>query len=200
MSEEVNEVLELVKETQSKKVFDITAFAKGTLAPQDTVTAYLDIESAYKLNLINERLSTLSGEEYDAIETEAKTLSAKILESKIVFHMRGVNQDIIEKATKSANDKFPPTLNAFGEEETSPEWVKEWTCSLVAANLIKVVNAAGEEDERLFTADDVKEIRSYVPREVWDLLVEKMQQLSLANAYFKGLTDAGFYRSLNLAA
>ena len=53
-------------------------------------------------------------------------------------------------------------------------------------------NAEGEEDERLFTIQDANQMRSYLPAEVWGLLVEKMQQLSLASAYFKGLTDAGF--------
>ena len=187
---EIEETLKLVEEAQSKKVFDITEYAKGSLAPRDTVTAYLDVESAYALLQINESLTTMeAGPEFDALEAKAKELSDKIVESKVVFHMRGVNQDIIEKVTIEANEKFPIIKNAFGvEEEQSPEWIKEWTCALVAANLIKVVNAAGDEDERLFTAEDVKTMRSYLPREVWDLLVEKMQQLSLANAYFRGLT------------
>jgi hypothetical protein len=191
---EIDETLKLVEETQSRKVFDITEYAKGRLAPQDTVTAYLDIESAYALNTLNDLLgNTPAGKEFDALEAQAKELSDKILKSKVVFHMRGVNQDIIEKVTTDANEKFPAVQNAFGvEQEQSPEWVKEWTCALIAANLIKVVNADGEEDERVFTAEDTKTMRSYLPREVWDLLVEKMQQLSLANAYFRGLTDAGF--------
>jgi hypothetical protein len=191
---EIEETLKLVEETQSKKVFDITEYAKGSLAPRDTVTAYIDVESAYALAQVNETLSnTEAGPEFDALEAKAKELSDKILESKVVFHMRGVNQDIIEKVTIDANEKFPAKKNAFGvEEEQTPDWIKDWTCALVAANLIKVVNAAGDEDERLFTTEDVKAMRSYLPREVWDLLVEKMQQLSLANAYFRGLTDAGF--------
>lgn len=191
---EIEETLKLVEETQSKKVFDITEYAKGSLAPRDTVTAYLDVESAYALSQVNETLGeTVAGPEYDALEAKAKELSDKILQSKVVFHMRGVNQDIIEKVTIDCNQKYPTAKNAFGvEEEQSPEWFKEWTCALIAANLIKVVNAADEEDERVFTAEDTKAMRSYLPREVWDLLVEKMQQLSLANAYFRGLTDAGF--------
>jgi hypothetical protein len=70
--------------------------------------------------------------------------------------------------------------------------MKVWTCSLVASNLIKVENANGEVDERAFTYEEVDEFRKYLPKEVWDLITEKMQQLTLAGAYFKGLTDAGF--------
>jgi len=83
-------------------------------------------------------------------------------------------------------------MNAFGQEETNPEWIREWTCGLVAANLVSVENAAGELDERVFTSEDVNEFRQYLPKEIWDMVTEKMQQLTLAGAYFKGLTDAGF--------
>ena len=195
MSEEQNlEVLELVKEAQSKKVFDITKFAKGKIAPQDTVTGYLDIDSAYRLNAINEKMADAANdpELYAKLEVEAAELTDKILQSKVTFHMRGVNQSVIEEASKYCNEKFPPKINAIGQEEPTADWFKNWTARLVAANLIKVVNADGAEDEREFTVEDVLEVRASVPTEVWDLIVEKMQQLSLANAYFKGLTDAGF--------
>ena len=57
---------------------------------------------------------------------------------------------------------------------------------------MRVENAAGEVDERVYEAKDAKDFYNTFPKEVWDLLVEKMEQLTLASAYFKGLTDAGF--------
>ena len=41
------EVLKLVEKAQAKGVFDITEFAKGRAYPEDSVTAYLDVQSAY---------------------------------------------------------------------------------------------------------------------------------------------------------
>lgn len=189
------EVLKLVEKAQAKGTFNIVDFAKGRGYPQDSVTAYLDLESAYELNKINQQINDAkfgADDEVEALQAKAKELSEKILASKIVFNMRGVNQETIESITEKCNKDFPPKVNAFGQEEADRDWLKAWTCGLVAANLISIENAEGEVDERLFTADDVDEFRKHLPKEIWDLIEEKMQQLTLAGAYFKGLTDAGF--------
>lgn len=199
MSEEQNvsgeEALKLVKQAQAPGVFDITEFAKGRAYPQDTVTAYLDVDSAYELSKINKKIADAQlGEESKVAELEeqAKLLVEKLMKSKIVFHMRGINQSLIEQITEKCNKDYPTETDAFGQEIANTDWVRVWTCSLVAANLVKIENANGEIDERVFTADDVDEFRKHLPKEIWDLITEKMQQLTLANAYFKGLTDAGF--------
>jgi len=191
--EVIEQTLTLVEKAQEKGTFDITAFAKDRAYPQDTVTAYLDVDAAYKLTALNEKLSnTLAGEEYDSLEAQANELAKKIIESKIVFHLRGINQEIIERVTEQANKTYPAAKENFGQGEDGEDWIRFWTTSLVAENLVKIVNAKDEEDERKFSQQDVVELRKYLPKEVWELIVEKMQQLTLASAYFKGLTDAGF--------
>jgi hypothetical protein len=197
MSEDTttNEVLDLVEKAQKKGTFDIAKFAKGMAYPEDTVTAYLDIESAYKLNLLNEQMSKLKladPAEYEKLEAKAKELSKKILESKVVFHMRGVNQEVIESVTDKADKKYPKKLDPLGQVMDNEDWLKEWTCGLIASNLVHIENAEGEVDDKHYETEDVIELRKHLPREVFDLLVAKMQQLTLAGAYFKGLTDAGF--------
>ena len=189
----IEDSLKLVEEAQKKGTFDITAYAKNRAYPQDTVDAYLDVDAAYKLTLLNEKLAQAQDtDQYAALESEANDLAKKILDSKIVFHMRGVNQEIIEHITDLANKKYPTAKNSFGQSEESEDWIRFWTTSLVAENLIKIVNASGEEDERKFTYDEILELRKYLPKEVWELIVEKMQQLTLASTMFQGLTNAGF--------
>jgi hypothetical protein len=196
MSEEINteEVLELVDKAQKKGTFDISKFAKGISYPEDTVVAYLDVESAYSLNKLNDEMSKVKSDSdgYEKLEAQAKKLSAKILESKIIFHMRGVNQEVIEVVTSKADKKFPKKLDALGQVIDNEGWLIEWTSGLIAANLVKVENAQGEIDDKVLSTEDVIELRKNFPREVFDLLIAKMQQLTLATAYFKGLTDAGF--------
>jgi hypothetical protein len=197
MSEDIKteEVLELVDKAQKKGTFDIAKFAKGIAYPEDTVTAYLDIESAYKLNTINDemaRLKLADPAEYEKLEAQTKELSEKILASKVVFHMRGVNQEVIESITEKADKKFPKKLDPMGQVIENEDWLKEWTCALIASNLVQIENAEGEIDEKHYETEDVLELRKHLPREIFDLLIAKMQQLTLAGAYFKGLTDAGF--------
>ena len=187
------EALKLVEAAQARGVFDITEFAKGRAYPQDTVVAYTDLDSAYELSKVNAQLNAaLPNDDTSKLEEAAQGLAEKILASKVIFHMRGVNQSIIEEINAKCDAMFPPKVDEFGKEELDENWMKVWTCSLVASNLIKVENANGDIDERVFTYEEVDEFRKYLPKEVWDLITEKMQQLTLAGAYFKGLTDAGF--------
>ncbi len=197
MSEDIktDEVLELVEKAQKKGTFDIAKFAKGIAYPEDIVVAYLDIESAYKLSKLNEQMSKLKTQdpaEYEKLEVQAKELSDKILVSKVSFHMRGVNQEVIEAITSKCDKKYPKKLDALGQVIENEDWVKDWTCGLIASNLVRIENADGEIDEKVFESEDIAELRKHLPREVFDLLIAKMQQLTLAGAYFKGLTDAGF--------
>lgn len=193
MSEETttNEVLDLVEKAQQKGTFDIAKFAKGIAYPEDTVTAYLDLESAYKLSSINEQMSK-KPEDYDKLEAQAKELSERILKSKVTFYMRGVNQEVIESITDKADKKFPKKLDALGQVIDNEDWLVEWTCGLIASNLVQIENADGEIDDKHQETEDIIQLRKHLPREVFDLLIAKMQQLTLAGAYFKGLTDAGF--------
>jgi hypothetical protein len=186
------EVLKLVDKAQAKGVFDITEFAKGRAYPEDSVTAYLDVQSAYELSKLNEQMRSADPDTLAVLEKQAKELAEKVMQSKIVFHMRGVNQANIEKITIECDKKYPTSTDAFGQTVNSPEWIREWTAALIASNLVRIENANGEMDEREFTTEDVITLRHHLPKEVWDLLVEKMQQLTLAGAYFQGLTDAGF--------
>lgn len=197
MSEDIKteEVMELVEKAQKKGTFDIAKFAKGIAYPEDTVVAYMDIESAYKLSKLNSEMSLIKVSDpaaYEKLEKEAKELSDKILESKVTFYMRGVNQEVIEAVTSKCDKKYPKKLDALGQTIENQDWLMEWTCGLVASNLVKIENAEGEVDEKHFETEDIIELRKDLPREVFDLLIAKMQQLTLAGAYFKGLTDAGF--------
>ena len=193
MSEEIKteEVLDLVDKAQKKGTFDIAKFAKGIAYPEDTVTAYLDLESAYKLSSINEQMAK-NPANYDELEAQAKELSERILKSKVTFYMRGVNQEVIESITDKADKKFPKKLDALGQVVDNEDWLVEWTCGLIASNLVQIENADGEIDDKHQETEDIIELRKHLPREVFDLLIAKMQQLTLAGAYFKGLTDAGF--------
>jgi hypothetical protein len=187
MSEEVNEfqeVLDLVEDAQKPGKFNLGEFVKGRGYPQDTVEVYVDVESAYELSKLNEKLVQITDpEESEKLEAEAKLLSDKILASKLTFKMRGIDQKQVENIEEKSKKKF---------SEDDAAWVLDYMCELVAANIVSVTDATGKVDERIFTGDDVEELRSYLNSEAWEKVVSTMQKLTLATGYFKGLTDAGF--------
>jgi hypothetical protein len=196
MSSENNlaaEALSLVETAQTKSNFNIIDFAKGRSYPQETISAFLDIESAYELNKINETLRELQDPaKLESLEARANELAVKVIASKITFHMRGISQAIIERVTTETDEKYPPERDHMGQIVQDAGWIRDWTASLIAANLVRIENADGQVDERVFTMDEVTTMRHHFPKQVWDVLVDTMQKLTLATAYFEGLTDAGF--------
>ena len=184
MSEEIKEVLDLVEEAQKPGSFNLGEFVKGRGYPQDSVEIYVDVESAYELSKLNEKLvQATDTEESEKLEAEAKILSDKILASKLTFNMRGIDQKHVEKIEVESKKKF---------DDNDSDWIIDYMCELVAANIVSVTDAEGKVDERIFTGEDVEELRSYLSSEAWEKVVATMQKLTLATGYFKGLTDAGF--------
>jgi hypothetical protein len=187
MSEETidaQEVLSLVEEAQKPGNFNLGEFVKGRGYPQDTVEIYVDVESAYELSKLNDILVQTTDEaELVSLEAKAKELSDKILDSKLTFKMRGIDQKQVERIEETSRKKF---------DEESSEWVVDYMCELVASNVVSVTDAKGNVDERVFTGKDVEDLRGYLSSEAWEKLMSTMQKLTLATGYFKGLTDAGF--------
>lgn len=187
MIENIDEVISLVEKAQSKETFSLEKAIKGAGHPEDTVDIYLDVDSAYKLSKISEQLSLETDDKkVKELEKTAEELKAKILESKLTFHMRGVDQNNVEKIENEAKAK------AEKEGLTDDTWLLYYMSGLVASNLVRVVNAAGEVDERVFTMDDIENLRGGISPDAWMALSETMQKLTLATSYFKELTDTGF--------
>lgn len=192
MSEQavVNETLELVKEAQKQGTFNLADVIKGRGYPSKEVTVYTDVETAFKLIEIEEKLNE-SAEDIDAynkLEEEAKALAELVQKSKLVFTMRGVNQAMVEHIDAATVEEF----GRADELEDTTEWTKHKIAALVASNIVRVTDSEGNVDERLFTKDDVLEIRGLLPVDSWHLLVSTMQKLTLASGFFDGLTDSGF--------
>lgn len=188
MSEELNaevkDILSVVQDAQSKSKFNLADAIKGRGYPEESVDVYLDVASAYELSKLNDELiSTADPVEVKALEEKIEVLKTNIVSSKLTFNMRGIDQKMVEALEAKAQKKH-------GVE--GDEWVIAYMTSLVAANIVSVVDANGSVDERLFTEEDGENLRGSLSREGWESLVATMQKLTIASGYFKGLTDAGF--------
>ena len=191
MSEETNkdfeEVVSLVADAQKKNVFNLADAIKGRSAPEKVITVYTDMQSALDLKEVNEKMSDfkyiMDESLYAGLEAEAKGLTEKLSKSKLTFYMRGIDQEATEKVTDFGGDRVA---------DGTLDFAKEYTCALVAANIVKVEDADGNVDERKFTLEDGKALYKNLPVEAWMTLVNTMEQLTLATGIFRGITDAGF--------
>jgi hypothetical protein len=186
-NEQFEEVISLVADAQKKNVFNLADAIKGRSAPEKVITIYTDLKSAIELKDINDKMSDFSyisdAEKYAVLEKRAEELTEEISKSKLVFHMRGIDQETTEKVTDIGGDRA---------SDNTLDFAKDYTCALVAANIIKVEDADGNVDERKFTLEDGINLYKNLPTEAWLTLVNAMEQLTLATGIFKGITDAGF--------
>lgn len=177
----IEEIVELVKDTQKKGKFNLDEFLNDAGYPEDKVTIYIDSEHAYELNKINEALLTiLDPDEAAPLEARAKELSDLIVQSRVIFTMKGLSQarvqEIEEKIENVTDDSIPLSVVYY----------------LIAESIVSVENSDGEIDETPFTAERIKALEGRLPSESWEKLVSTMHKMTLASGYFKGLTDAGF--------
>lgn len=185
----VDSTLELVKEAQKQGSFNLSEVIKGRGYPQKSVTIYTDAEAAFELIQLEAKMGLIDPEteEYAVAESLAHELATRVRDSRLVFHMRGVGQLVVEAAEAEANKAHPVEGG-----ERSDDWYKRYMAYLIAANIVRVEDANGNLDERVFTPEDVEEFRNFLPIDSWAMLMSTMQQLTLATGYFKGMTNADF--------
>jgi hypothetical protein len=194
MSENIDqatEALELVKESQSKKVFSLVDAIKGRAYPQRDVTIYLNAEAAHRLRELDEVMkATTDVDAFEALQVEANQLAEQIKSSAITFTMRGVNQKTVELVLEQTNK-----LHNVAKDENPtevPGWMRDYITTLVGLNIVSVRDSEGNVEEDVFDYDKAEELRVNLPLTEWNKLVESMQVLTLAGGYFDELTDAGF--------
>lgn len=191
MSEEklTEETLEMVKEAQKPSTFNLAEVIKERGYPSKEVTIYTDAEAAFDLVEIEDKMNELK-EPDEELEKQAEALAERVQASKLTFVMRGVGQGVVERIVEKADKLYKKPDS--DEDEYATDWFKYYITSLVASNVVKVIDADGNVDESHFEYEEMLEIRNNLPSDSWGLLVSTMQKLTLATGYFKGLTDAGF--------
>lgn len=193
MSEEniLEEAVELVKEAQSQKVFNLADAIKGRAYPSTSVRVFLDDESALKLSEINQKLNRTTDEkEIKALTDKVEVLSKNIISSALVFEMRGIGQAAIDAISDKLNSKYKIGPSEIGTNNS--DWLRDYITTLVGMNIVSVTNAEGAVDSEEFGFEKADELRKALAPSEWAKLVGGMQKLTLAGGYFDQLTDAGF--------
>jgi hypothetical protein len=193
MSEQniTNEALELVKEAQSAKVFNLADAIKGRAYPTTSVKVYLDDQAALELVEVNQLMNrTTDADESAVLAEKAKELAEKIIQSSLTFNLRGIGQAAIEAVTDKMDAKYG--VKADEDGISNPEWLKDYITTLVSLNIVSVEDSSGAVDNSGFDFAKVDELRKTISPTEWGKLVAGMQKLTLAGGYFEQLTDAGF--------
>ncbi len=184
--ETISEVINLVEEAQKRNKFKLADAIKGRAYPEKSVVIYTDIVSARELYLLQNEMDIVAMkrdlEAYTELETKARELAATVQKSKLVFHMKGLGQEDVDRIGDEAQEGNTESL----------AWSKDYICLLIANSVRFVEDAEGNIDDHDITLEEAKELYRELPRESWELLVQAVEQLTLATGVFQGITDAGF--------
>lgn len=167
------------------KTFNTLEFIGGGNYPTEDVTVYTDQAAAYKISQLESELAAAGNdpESAEIVIRDINELKAKIKDSALVFHMRGVPQYILGEIAKK--------VEAEVEDET--ERRDKVTAERLAAHIVSVTNAKGQTDTRVWDAESMDVLDRYLPAESMRRLAEAMIRLSFKSTYFEeaGL-DADF--------
>jgi hypothetical protein len=183
----------LVTEATNPRTFSVLDAIKSRSYPQDIVTVYTDVNSAYDIHRIEEKIADLTdADQINALDQVIAEFKDKIKASALTFRMRGLPREQIDAINDEAHLKFPWT------DKTAPdpvdrgiggEWVNR---SFIAAHIVDVTDADGNVDSHKWNADEVAVLRGRLPDESFLALIRLMQELSFAATYFDASVTPDF--------
>lgn len=201
MSENANEIIELVDEVTSPKTFNILDAISKRSYPHDVVNVFLDEQLAYDAYALNDEvheLQELSINDKDAaaklVEVEKKFTEAvdKLEASRIEFHVYGLSEgdreDIYNISVKEfpieyEESKNPYTGESVKNEVENKDRDKLFTTLLWVAQIRKIVSPDGSVQEGL-TKKDVEELRRNLPIASIASINEAIDKVRAATATF----------------
>lgn len=193
MSENTN-----LENALQKGTFNVLDAVKGRGYPTDKVTLYTAFDAEYEARSIEAKLEALSGKkatkEVTAQRTELQSsLDAclqRIKDSALTFHLRGVSPSVHEALAREGDAHL---ANEENESITTDEQRNEFVNNaVIAAHIVKVVNAEGAEDTEEWTGEKVAQIREIIPDGEMLKLLTKVAELSFEAAAFDKVVGPDF--------
>lgn len=164
--------------------FDIFEMNKGIIYPEDHVTVYTDMSTAYEIDKLDKVLNSplkYTVEDPAKLEEERKELVEKLKSTSIVVHLQGLPDRVVSDIRTKLDAEF-------GEDVYPPARLRKWAVWLVAKSLRKAVFTDGTEQDLSKYADDYDKIDTWfhsLPKESQSRIDDMVAGLSLKSNYFE---------------
>lgn len=147
----------------------------------------------------DEKLAEAEAKKQEASEAEAKVarLIEQVNSTALTFHMRGLAPKQVELIDKKCRKAIkPPARKNFAQDEDGQEeyelavWERNRDRNqlvnheCIASSIVKVVNAKGEVDSKVWKAEDVENLQAVILETEYEKLRLMMQDLSFAHTLF----------------
>lgn len=172
-------------DTPDVKTFSVLDAAKGSSYPSDDVTVYTNQKAAHQIARLEFEINETDDDaRVNELDAQIAVLRDEVLASQLTFHMRGISPGTRTAVQQQVKER------KFGEDTDGR--TRFSNAAYLAAHIVRVTNAEGAVDERVFEADEVVELVKALPDESVEDLYEKMQELTFRAAYFDAAVSADF--------
>jgi hypothetical protein len=201
MSESTPE--ELVAEAVKPGKFSIVNAIKGRSHPTDTVTIFLDEQTAYLASEVKAKIKDITdeiSEERVLLEAELVDLTKKLKESSATLTVVGIEEGDRDAMLARSIEKFPiqtkrdlnPLTGEFSETDIGDDnRDSHFTNALWQSHITKIVSADGGE-QNVITNNDVSVMRTGLPIAAVGKITEAIEKLRVATAIFMLETNEDF--------
>lgn len=221
---------QLVEALKAPETFDARAAITGATAAKSTVRLFKDGESAGALKELQDQIQEAEwkqrehsaeatggithtpeyeawGAKVDELKAQEAAVIQKVLESSLVFHVRGVPTKVRSLIVQSWTRKFPdPKRERFGAgqdgddefdaalRERMSERFRNINNEFIAKSIFKVTDAQGREDTSVYTPEDVDAIYENFYESEYQRLLAEVNKVSITNSLFTDMIaqDADF--------
>lgn len=181
-----------------EKTLDIYEFLDGRAYPKDTVKVYLDEQSGYEANRLQDKYNELEkskrythDDKVPAIDKELASLQKQLDKladamraSALKVHMQGLPTHIIQSASEKVEAD-----NAKIEDDDDK---KSEAIELASLMIKSIETPDGKVDDRKFDYDGVEKLFGRIPPKGVEQILMCVNHLMLSSFSFDNVTDAGF--------
>jgi hypothetical protein len=208
------DVIELVEEAKKPGVFNIINAINNRAYPSDSVTVYLDEQTAYEASEIQDKITELDkrmngvdpvlfgdlDKELSELKKQRDALVQKLEKNKYTFVIRGISEgqreDLLEKASEEFPIEYEENKNPFSGEVNKKEIDNKkrdrlFTNLLWVEHITKIVDAEGNEQEAI-SLEEVEELRRSLPIAAIGNITNAIEKLRIATATFMFSVDEDF--------
>lgn len=161
------------------KTLNILETIKGRSYPSKDVKVWLDQETIHAIaELENEIAVETDGERVNELDEQIHNLREKVEKTALTFHLRGIDRRTRRQALKRVE-----LLLKKGEVD---EFDSQFLLGHLnfAAHLIRITDADGGVQEKLWTAEEAEEILDLIPEQGTKDLNDAMDELTFKAARF----------------
>lgn len=181
-----------------KGTFNVLDAVKGRGYPTDKVTLYTAFDAEYEARSIEAKLKALEGKKATKevaaqraeLQSSLDACLQRIKDSALTFHLRGIAPSVQEAIYAEADAHLADENNE--DVKTDEDRNRFANDAVIAAHIVKVVNAEGAEDGEAWTREKVEALHDLLPEGEMLKLLHKVAELSFEAAAFDKVVGPDF--------